>query len=110
MSNSEIEKWLILLISQQKRQSELIEDVLTWSHLTNRNIKINREALNLWEEIQNVIMLLSLSAENKNINLNNSTNKELNVYCDRVMLQVVIRNLISNAIKFSYQGGENNFL
>jgi signal transduction histidine kinase len=51
-------------------------------------------------------MLLYLSAESKNISLNNSIEKDVSVYCDRNMLQLVLRNLISNAIKFSYKGSE----
>lgn len=106
MSNSEIKEMIDALNQSAKRQSELIEDVLTWSRLTNHNIKIEKEELNLWEVIQNVMMLLDLSAESKNIVLNNSIEKEVSLYCDRNMLQLVIRNLISNAIKFSYPGGE----
>lgn len=106
MNNSEIKEMIESLNQSAKRQSELIEDVLTWSRLTNNNVKIEKEELNIWEEIQNVMLLLYLSAENKNITMINSIEKEASVYCDRNMLQLVIRNLINNAIKFSYQGSE----
>jgi len=106
LSNTEIKEMIESLNQSAKRQSELIEDVLTWSRLTNHNVKIDKEELNLREEVQNVIMLLHLSAESKNIALNNSIAKGLTVYCNRNMLQLVIRNIISNAIKFSYKGSE----
>jgi signal transduction histidine kinase len=106
LSKPEIKEMIESLNQSAKRQSELIEDVLTWSRLTNHNAKMEKEELNLWEEVQNVIMLLYLSAESKNISLNNSIEKDVSVYCDRNMLQLVLRNLISNAIKFSYKGSE----
>lgn len=106
LSKPEIKEMIESLNQSAKRQSELIEDVLTWSRLTNHNAKMEKEELNLWEEVQNVIMLLYLSTESKNISLNNSIEKDVSVYCDRNMLQLVLRNLISNAIKFSYKGSE----
>ena len=106
MSNIEIKEIIESLNNSAKRQSELIDDILTWSHLTNHNLKIVNEKLNIREEVQNVIMLLQLSAERKNITLNNYVGLDEEVYCDRNMLRLVVRNLINNAIKFSYRGSE----
>ena len=50
--------------------------------------------------------MLKLNAEKKNINLINNIQSEVFVLADANMLTTVVRNLISNAIKFTHENGE----
>ena len=50
--------------------------------------------------------MLNQSAQSKTIKLTNQIKKDVCVYADKDMLSTVIRNLISNAIKFTHKGGD----
>jgi signal transduction histidine kinase len=52
-----------------------------------------------------VIELLDNLAKNKNIRLNNDINPEFDISCDKEMTKTILRNLISNAIKFTTEFG-----
>ncbi|NOZ47819.1 MAG: HAMP domain-containing histidine kinase [Chlorobi bacterium] len=81
---------------------ELLENLLTWSKIQGNNVKYQPEELRILDVINECIAKLKHIAEAKNIVLYNNYNEDtLIVYADVEMLKTVIRNLISNAIKFS---------
>ncbi len=55
--------------------------------------------------IQEVMQLLRLQAESKNIMLENKINEPVHVFADKDMISLVIRNLVSNALKFTSPNG-----
>ena len=62
--------------------------------------------INLFNLINASKSLLARNAVKKNINIVNLIDKEYSVYADHNMLQSIIQNLISNAIKFTNVGGK----
>ena len=56
--------------------------------------------------ITDVCGLLRLQAESKHIHLRSTTDEPLAVYADRDMVHLVLRNLVSNAIKFTPEQGD----
>ena len=57
------------------------------------------------KELNKVIELLALTAKQKGIELRNNVEDDLTVYADLNMLKLVLRNLISNGIKFTNKRG-----
>ena len=53
--------------------------------------------------------MIESAAFNKNIKISVSVSKDLYVFADKNMLDSILRNLISNAIKFSFKGGKLEF-
>ena len=82
----------------------LLENLLEWGRFQMEKNKVEPEPLNLVDISQENIDLLNATAEEKNIELRNETPR-VTVKVDRNMLLFVIRNLISNAIKFTPKGG-----
>jgi PAS domain S-box-containing protein len=82
---------------------KLLEDLLEWSRVESGRMPFIPQNLYCWHEIDLVIKLLAKSAERKRIILENNAPKTSMVYADSKMLQMTLRNLISNAIKFSYE-------
>ncbi len=91
--------------SSSKSVYNLLENLLLWARIQTGRIAFNPETVNLNYLINENINLLKLNLIEKSIKLTNSINQELFVNCDISMIQTVIRNLISNAIKFTPEKG-----
>ena len=92
--------------SAAKSTHHLLENLLSWASAQKRRIKIDKTNFDLNEVINEITSLNSASAKLKNINIiTEAENKEI-ISADRFMIDTVIRNLVSNAIKFTPQNGE----
>lgn len=81
----------------------LLEDLLEWSRVESGRMPFVPQNLYCSHEIELVLTLHKKSAENKLITLVNKCAPTVMVYADAKMLQMVLRNLVSNAIKFSFE-------
>jgi PAS domain S-box-containing protein len=104
-SKEEIRESAEMLHRALKNQYLLLEDLLTWSRIQTKRINFKIEKINASEEIQSVIYLLTPNAEEKRLNILNRVESEVMVNCDRAMFKLLFRNLMGNAIKFSFRGG-----
>jgi two-component system sensor histidine kinase/response regulator len=62
--------------------------------------------LNLYSLVQQNILLVNKSAEKKGIFLSNNVNVDIIVNADEDMLNTIVRNLLTNAIKFTTKNGQ----
>jgi signal transduction histidine kinase/Tfp pilus assembly protein PilF len=83
----------------------LLENLLSWARTQKENIEYKPELIHLKSVIDNNILLNSRFSENKGIQLVAEGEYDYMVYFDINMLNLILRNLISNAIKFSYPEG-----
>ena len=79
----------------------LLENLLTWSRVQRGVIKYNPQPTNIAEIVSRNVNLLLPGAERKQIALETSLPNELWGYADYHMTDAVIRNLLSNALKFT---------
>lgn len=86
----------------------LLENLLQWSRNVTDKSKIARRNFDLSHSIKQVTLLFENIAQAKNITLTSHIPTETIVYADEDMIKTVLRNLISNAIKFTYPGGKVN--
>ncbi len=84
---------------------KLLENLLIWSKSQLGGININQQMIPLFPLINETIKLLKDGAENKNITLVNKIEKSTLIFADKDTILTVIRNLFSNAIKFTPKGG-----
>ncbi|MBN1415147.1 MAG: PAS domain-containing protein [Bacteroidales bacterium] len=84
----------------------LLENLLQWARTQTDKIKYNPENIDINEIITSTFNLLSITAEKKRVKLKNALGTKTMVYADKNMINTVIRNLISNAVKFTRNGGE----
>ncbi len=85
---------------------KLLENLLDWSRVQMGKIKWKPDHLDISTYCFENVSLLEASANNKKINLHSDINTGTPVYADPNMVTMVIRNLMSNAIKFTQKGGE----
>ncbi|MBP7498209.1 MAG: PAS domain-containing sensor histidine kinase, partial [Bacteroidales bacterium] len=85
---------------------KLLENLLEWSFVQQDQIKYIPKEINLLETIKDVFQYFDQLAKDKNISIETNIAPELNIFADANMFETIMRNLISNAIKFSYEGGK----
>lgn len=93
-----------LKISTQETTT-LLNSLLQWSRVKSDKFEINPSQTNIYVVVSSCIQLLHANAEYKNINIHFDSNTDAIAWCDEVSIHTVIRNLISNAIKFTQSNG-----
>ncbi len=86
--------------------TDLLENILHWSRSQLSGFGIKKENFNLRNLILDEINYHSPAAELKAIKIYHDVFPNALVYADMIMIQIVIRNLLNNAIKFCEEGGE----
>jgi len=88
-----------------KKAYLFFENLLEWSSSQTGLIKFKPENINVNGAIKECADILFTQSSAKGISIIITAPEDLMVYADKRMLATIIRNLISNAIKFSYRGG-----
>ncbi len=84
----------------------LIENLLSWARIQQDRLKPNFENVSINMLIGEMVLLLDAQAQRKSITLKIIGNKPISVFADKNQLDVSLRNLVSNAIKFTNADGE----
>jgi signal transduction histidine kinase/ligand-binding sensor domain-containing protein len=93
--------------SSSKNLFQLLENLLHWSRSQRGVLQYSPEKINIKNVFLDTINLMKSSADVKEIEIIYSlTDENLMVYADRFMFETIIRNLVSNAIKFTWNKGK----
>jgi len=84
----------------------LLENLLEWANSQRGKISFNPRPVNLNELLMEEVNVLSDIAKTKNIDLKNYLPDNLTISADKNMIRTILRNLISNAIKFTHKNGK----
>ncbi|MGZ8552553.1 MAG: sensor histidine kinase [Chitinophagaceae bacterium] len=84
----------------------LMDNLLQWAKTQMQAHTVKADTHDIKEMIDEVMQVLYLQAEAKKIRIENKVADGYNIWADRDMINLVLRNLISNAIKFSPSGGK----
>lgn len=105
--NTEDERAYILRAMEESSQASLetLDKLLNWGKQQIKGNLFNPSTLDVDEIMNHNIRLLSVAAANKNITIVNHVSPSASVYADENQFKFVIRNLISNAVKFTHSGG-----
>ncbi len=104
---TEEKKELIRVIfGMNKRAYELLENLLAWARLEKDTFNIKLENVNLFNSAQKAIDIFKINIDNKRLKITNNINRKFYIYSDKIVTETTFRNLISNAIKFTEEGGE----
>lgn len=100
-----IEQFTQIIQESSKLAYNLLENLLDWSRAQTGTLRFNPEELNLATLIDDCIRLYHSKAKNKGLELLANVDDKLPaVKADKNMVKTVIRNLISNAIKYTRSG------
>ena len=106
LNTSEIKEFAKSINNSSKSFYKLLENLLQWSRMQTGRIIYQPTIFNIQNIINEVNNLFSHSANQKNISILHCNKEPHTVYADHDMIETVIRNLISNAIKFTNVNGK----
>jgi len=86
----------------------LLEDLLMWARTQSGKMPFEPQKLNLTDIFKDILKILKPNADAKNITIYLSATDRISIFADIDMLKTVLRNLVSNAIKFTNINGAIN--
>lgn len=98
-------KMLEILKNSAKSTYNLLETLLNWTIVQTGSLVFKPELFNLTKCIEEIVNNLVPTALSKNITLLYEPEDEIYSYADQNMIQTIFRNLIGNAIKYTFRGG-----
>ncbi len=102
LTPTERKKYIDIIFDATTKLTNLTSNILKISKLENQEVEINKTEYNISEQLREVIILLQSSWEQKRIEFDIDI-PDFNIISDEELLQQVWMNIISNAIKFSYE-------
>jgi signal transduction histidine kinase len=105
VSKEEFDHFVQHIEGDLDKTSMLVENILYWTANQLKGMQVKMETFDLQVLINENVQLFETIAATKKIRLHH-TSESIIITSDRNILNLVLRNLISNAIKFSYQHGE----
>ncbi|MDP3441658.1 MAG: GAF domain-containing sensor histidine kinase [Ignavibacteria bacterium] len=102
--DKDVQKYSSIINEGLNKTYTYLNNLLEWSRLQTNKIEFRPTNFNVFDLTIEVKELLSLQAQNKEININISIPKQMQLYADINMIKVILINLISNAIKYSNLG------
>jgi signal transduction histidine kinase len=105
-NNDTSREWLAVIDRETDRLTGLITDYLNLSRLESGHFRLEEEPLGLAEVIAEAVAVLGVQAKQRHITVQVEAQPALPaLWADRELIRVAVRNLVSNAIKFSHDGG-----
>jgi len=100
-----IKELLVHIDTTANQTFQLLENLLEWSKIQQGKLIPALKKHNLKNITSEIEQLLLEFANNKNIKIENKINSDISIFCDTDMTKTILRNLISNAIKFTQSNG-----
>lgn len=104
ISREELKESIDTIHNTSKRIYNLLENLLSWARMQTGRMPFQPLKLDVSIICADVISLFEENAKAKNIDLSFMSQQNLYVYADKNMFDAVIRNLVSNALKFTPDG------
>jgi PAS domain S-box-containing protein len=101
-----IEKYLDLIYNSSTTGYNLLENLLLWSRAETGRISFDPVNINLLSIVKETLCLLEGDIHRKALSVSAQIEPDIVVWADENMIKTIFRNLISNAVKFTGNGGE----
>jgi len=97
--------FLTIIQEHAERLNNLVNDLLSLSHLESNEIVLEKEDINLRQQVEGVILGFKSQLKKKNIEVKDELLANLSIKADKNRIEQVFTNLIDNAIKFNKEKG-----
>ncbi len=100
LTTEEFDLWLPEIKQSIDSTQKLIENLVSWAKQSLNEFQINKEEINLFKSTSNLIELYDKAIKDKQIKIENNIPEDAQIYIDKNTLDLAIRNVMSNAIKY----------
>lgn len=104
LSDEERKSFVDMAFIEVQRIMKLLDNLLTWSRIQGGQMNIRKSEFFIDETIVEIVSALKNMAEQKSISFEINEIEHVKIHADREMIRTVIRNLCTNAIKFTPRG------
>jgi signal transduction histidine kinase len=104
----EVKEFLHQIYENTDHLAKLLDNLLQWAVSQLGKFEVEPETLDLKQLTEDTIALVEPSAREKHIRLASQVNEDTFAWADKRMVETIVRNLVSNAVKYSYQEGKVN--
>ncbi|MHC1780420.1 MAG: PAS domain S-box protein [Bacteroidales bacterium] len=101
-----LEEYTSIMKDSSVKAMNLLTNLLEWSRSQTGRMEFNPEFIRLSQIVDEVIALSQYNASQKSIQIISHISKSTICFADKAMISSVVRNLVSNALKFTGKGGE----
>lgn len=105
LTDAEKREFISALFSSTSKLADLLESLLLWSRTQTRTLPYNPTDIDIKYLVENTVSFHYQSAKLKDIVILQRIEENTSVYADVGCVTTILRNLVSNAIKFTEQGG-----
>jgi signal transduction histidine kinase len=102
----EIEEYINIVYNSANNTLTLLDNLLVWAVSQNKEKNFNPIKINLFDLLKEELENLRTLASQKQIRLTHSVESDLYITADLQMVKTILRNLISNAIKYTNINGD----
>lgn len=106
ISQEEFGKYALQIEDDLNRTGLLVENILHWTSSQLKGVQVRKELFDLYTVMEENADLFRTIAANKKITIHHNTPRNAKIVTDKNVLNLVLRNLLANAIKFSFEGGD----
>jgi len=106
LDNEKIKTLALILNDASKSGYAILQNLLDWSRSQTGLLKFNPETINLRQLVDEHILNLEQISSNKEIKIHSKVKDDMFIYGDKNMIKTVLRNLLANAVKYSYRSGK----
>jgi PAS domain S-box-containing protein len=106
MTPVEIRNSISNIYNSSKQLYDLILNLFEWSLIQTGRLTVDKSLINLATLGEEIVSLYKESANKKQIELINNIDENILVYADKYMIDTIVRNFLSNSIKFTNPGGK----
>lgn len=101
-----VKRSLQAISGASKQAFSLLENLLIWSRSQTGQITYNPEEIDLHEKVSGILNLLEMQTDKKQIYIESDISSPFTMTADKNMIGTILRNLLTNAVKFTPRGGK----
>jgi signal transduction histidine kinase len=105
MDDRDARKAVQTIHDTNRRGLYLLDNLLNWTRLQTGKLKVDGTVIPVYAVVRNMIEYFEIPSRDKDLKIENHVEPSLSLFCDEDMFRTILRNLLSNALKFTPEGG-----
>jgi len=85
--------------------TRVLDNLLNWTRLQTGKLKVDSTVIPVYAVVTTIMGYFETPGSDKNVKILNEVEPSLSLFCDEDMFRTILRNVVSNALKFTPEGG-----